>query len=99
MSSVLIEFLKKHALTCPSKKYLHIECMGCGFQRSLIALLEGNWKDSFQLYPALIPMLLLWTFTIFHLIFTFKHGALIIRYLFLLCAIIILIHFILKQIQ
>jgi hypothetical protein len=96
---MLVDFLKKYAFTCPSKKYFNIECMGCGFQRSLIALLEGKLEESLTLYPALIPMLALWLTVILHLIFKFKQGALIIKVLFILCAIIILIHFINKQLN
>ena len=96
---MVVDFLKKHTLTCPSKKYFNIECMGCGFQRSLITLLEGKFEESLILYPALIPMLSLWITVILHLLFKFKHGAFIIKVLFILCAIIILIHFIYKQLN
>ncbi|SOD20206.1 Protein of unknown function [Pedobacter xixiisoli] len=45
-------------LPCPIKYLLGFDCPGCGFQRSVLALLNGNFLQSFQLYPATIPFLL-----------------------------------------
>ena len=89
----MLDFLKSNMLTCPSKKFLHIECPGCGFQRSCIALLEGDFIKSFQLFPALFPFIMVWVFLLLHLIFKFKHGAFIIKFLFLFCAIIMMFSF------
>jgi len=88
-----LDFLKSNMLNCPSKKFLHIECPGCGFQRSFIALMEGDFIRSFQLFPALIPFIIVWVFLLLHLIFKFKHGAFIIKFLFLFCAIITMFSF------
>jgi len=46
-------------LPCPIKFLTGFDCPGCGFQRSLFALLEGNFETSFMLYPATIPLLIL----------------------------------------
>lgn len=73
-----------------------MECPGCGLQRSFIALIEGNLSASIKLYPALIPLLLVWMIVILHLIFKFKHGAFIIKYLFLFCALIIAVSYTIK---
>ncbi len=45
-------------LPCPIKYLIGLDCPGCGFQRSLFALLTGNLAESFQLYPPTIPFLL-----------------------------------------
>jgi hypothetical protein len=97
--SATTEFLQQHLLSCPTKKYLHIECPGCGFQRSFVALLEGEPGLSFKLYPALLPLLGLWIFVVLHLVFRFKNGAFIIKYLFLFCALIILVNYVLRIIN
>lgn len=52
-----IRWLSGHMLTCPWRKFFHMDCPGCGFQRSLAALLNGNLHESFALYPATIPVL------------------------------------------
>jgi len=76
----LVNWLEGLQLACPSRKYLHMECPGCGLQRSMIALMRGEWIHSFSLYPALVPMLLLLGFALLHLKKQFAHGASIIRY-------------------
>ena len=45
-------------LPCPFKYAFGIDCPGCGFQRSVVALLEGGFYKSLQLYPPTIPFLL-----------------------------------------
>lgn len=97
--SALGDYLKAHLLSCPYKKYFHVECPGCGFQRSLVELVEGNVLLSLKLYPALIPLLCVWLLTVLHLIFKFKNGAFIIKYLFLFCAIIITINYVVRLIK
>ncbi len=42
-------------MPCPIKYVTGIDCPGCGFQRSILALLTGNFKESFLMYPATIP--------------------------------------------
>ncbi|QNA42724.1 DUF2752 domain-containing protein [Lacibacter sediminis] len=89
-------WLEKNLLTCPSKKFLHIECPGCGLQRSYIALMKGDFADSFQLYPAAIPMLLLFCYLLLHVFFRFKSGGKILMILYIFCASIIAVHYIYK---
>jgi hypothetical protein len=91
-----IHWMGQHLFSCPSKKFLHIECPGCGFQRSLICLLDGRLADSLSLYPATIPLLSLLIFTGMHLKFKFQYGALIIKYLQVSVAIVILVFYIYK---
>ncbi|MBB6370824.1 DUF2752 domain-containing protein [Chryseobacterium shigense] len=45
-------------LTCPSKKFLGIECLGCGAQRAILLVFEGKFSEAFQLYPAVYTLLL-----------------------------------------
>ncbi len=92
----LITWLENNMLACPYKKYLGINCFGCGMQRSLIALLKGNFLESLKLYPALIPMLLLFIFLIAHLVFKLKNGAKWLKYNFIFVVAIVVINFIAK---
>jgi hypothetical protein len=86
---VFIEWLKEHLFTCPSKYFFHLDCPGCGMQRSVIAILEGDIGKSLQLYPATIPLFLSLIFVILHLKFNFKQGASIIKGAFIFCAVVI----------
>jgi hypothetical protein len=93
---LLNTWIEDHLLTCPSKHFFYIDCPGCGLQRSVLALFEGNLVKSFQLYPATIPILFCFIFTAFHLKFNFKYGAEIIKWSYILSVTIILIFYFYK---
>jgi hypothetical protein len=61
---VFINWLQNHLLPCPFKYLTGIDCPGCGFQRSLLALLHGDVQKSFALYPPAIPILLFFAYGI-----------------------------------
>ena len=90
------QWLQHHLLVCPSKKFLHMECPGCGMQRSLLALMQGDFPASWSLYPATVPILLLMGFTLLHLKCRFAMGATIIKYSFVVIAIVIAVFYIYK---
>ena len=56
---VFINWLQKHLLPCPFKYVTGIDCPGCGFQRSVVQLLKGNFDQSWALYPGTIPLIVL----------------------------------------
>ena len=85
-------------LPCLFKQTFHMDCPGCGIQRSAAALLKGEWAESFLLYPALVPILGLAVITILHLTFRLKHGASIIKFLQIGIGIIIAVFYIYKLI-
>ena len=91
-----IEWLKNHMLTCPSKHFFHFDCPGCGLQRSIVALLEGDLAKSLHLYPATMPILFCLIFTALHLKFKFKYGPEIIKGTFIFIALIIVTFYIYK---
>ena len=96
MLTRIIEWLEGHMFTCHYKKYLGVECPGCGMQRAFIELLKGNFMESLMLYPALPTTLFLILFLILHLIFKFKHGANILKYTFILNVVIMVLSYIYK---
>lgn len=81
---------------CPSKSMTGLDCPGCGMQRSVIALLEGNLWESFTLYPALLPLLI--TFGLLA-VYLFKRKpvlAIWLRNFYIGTTAIVLINFLLK---
>ena len=70
-------------LTCGIKKITGIDCPGCGIQRSFLKLIQGEFLESVELFPALLPLLILVLYTIMHLKFMFKNGHKVILYLFI----------------
>lgn len=96
MLQKIISWLESHLQPCVYKENFGFECPGCGLQRSLIELLKGNIWESIVLYPGLIPTIMLFFFLILHLIFKLKHGANILKYLFVADVAIIMITYLLK---
>ncbi|MDH6250545.1 hypothetical protein M2347_000272 [Chryseobacterium sp. H1D6B] len=45
-------------LPCPSKKFLGIECFGCGTQRAIVLVFEGRFAEAFHMFPAVYTLLL-----------------------------------------
>ena len=75
----IIAWLESHQISCFYKKFLGIPCPGCGMQTSIIELLKGNMINSLVVFPPLIPIVLLFTFVVLHLIIKFTFGAKIIK--------------------
>lgn len=90
------DHLRDNMLECPWKAHLHVECPGCGFQRSLAFLVEGNLKASIEAYPALLLLILLLVYSALHLRFKFKKGHQYIVALFTLNCVVILTNYALK---
>jgi hypothetical protein len=94
-----LDWLRQHLLACPFKYITGIDCPGCGLQRSFIELLEGNIRESFFLYPALFPLIITTLFLVFHLNFRIPNGSRIMMGLFIVTTSVIVISYILKQVQ
>ncbi|MCA6363541.1 MAG: DUF2752 domain-containing protein [Bacteroidetes bacterium] len=89
-----IHWLEHSMLECPIKSHFGVSCPGCGFQRSLILLLNGNIWGSIVRFPALLPFLSTWLMLFAHLLFKFRHGATALVWLFGTTAVCILANFI-----
>ena len=59
---VFIQWLQSHLLPCPFKYVTGIDCPGCGFQRAVLALVQGKLDQSLALYPPAIPLLLFFAY-------------------------------------
>ena len=96
MLDKLINWLESHMQVCFYQQHLGIECPGCGMQRAFIELLKGNIIESLKLYPALIPIILMFVYLFLHLIFKFKKGATVILILFISNTSIVILSYIYK---
>lgn len=61
---VLVNWLQNHLIPCPFKSLTGIDCPGCGFQRSVLAFIQGDFHKSFSLYPATVPLILFFLYGI-----------------------------------
>ena len=84
-------------LPCGFKQLTGYDCPGCGFQRSIASLAEGDFTSSFEFYPPLTLILTLFFLLIMHLIFNFKNGAALLKWTFICTTLSILINYILKM--
>ena len=80
--------LRPYLIPCPSKTIFGVRCFGCGFQTSLLALLEGDIKESIALYPALIPILILFLLMIIQVFVKQSKGQQLLRYWFYFCVVL-----------
>ena len=56
--------IEQYFLPCAYKQFFGISCPMCGFQRSLLLLLNGDIEQSVIMFPPLIPLLIVIGITI-----------------------------------
>lgn len=59
---------EKYMLPCFSKMIFGIDCPGCGLQRSIVLLFEGQVTNAFKMYPAVGTTLVFFMFVGLHFI-------------------------------
>ena len=62
--------IESFMIPCISKTLFGLECLGCGFQRALLLLVQGNYRAAFEMYPAIYSSLILAFFIGLHYIDT-----------------------------
>ncbi|WP_187240809.1 DUF2752 domain-containing protein [Mesonia sp. HuA40] len=65
--------MEDYLLTCYTKKFFAFPCPGCGGQRAVLLLSEGNLKESFLMYPGLYPLLIFLLLLLVNRIYPFKN--------------------------
>lgn len=85
-------------LPCLNKQILGMECPGCGLQRSVLLLFEGDFGAAFLMYPAIYPLILLMSFLLADQFIKIKYSNTIIISLMITTVVLILTNFLLKLI-
>jgi hypothetical protein len=93
----VIGWLEKHMLPCAYKSMFGIDCPGCGFQRSCIALFRGDILKSLALYPATIPLIITAVFLLADMKFRFRNRKIIKNILYLSVATIVVVSYTIKM--
>jgi hypothetical protein len=99
MPTNLVLFLfaaKDYMLPCLSKQLLGFDCPGCGMQRSVALLLQGDFVAAFQMYPAIYSIIGLFGFLALDYFIKIKHANTISIGLMIMSVFLILINFALK---
>ena len=94
----MIKWFEEHMLPCFYKQTFGLDCPGCGIQRSILSLLKGDFAHSFEFYPPLITLIILFVFSAAHILFDLKNGANIIKWMFIIASLSIFINFVFKLI-
>ncbi|QLG46383.1 DUF2752 domain-containing protein [Costertonia aggregata] len=85
-----------YMLPCISKRLMGFDCPGCGLQRSVALLFDGDFIGAFKMYPAIYTIILLFSFIGFDHFIKIKHSNTIIITLMISSVILILTNFLLK---
>jgi|SRR6056297_1123375 len=99
MRTVFVFFLltiESFMLPCFTKQLWGFDCPGCGMQRAILFLFNGEFLAAFNMYPAIYPMLLLFAFLIMDKILTIKYAIKIINVLIVTTVAFILTNYIFK---
>ncbi|WP_333809570.1 DUF2752 domain-containing protein [Flavobacterium sp.] len=60
--------MEEHMLPCMNKQLFGVECPGCGTQRAIAFLLEGEFWEAFKMFPAIYTLFLFFIFLALHLL-------------------------------
>lgn len=88
--------VEKYLLPCFFKQHFHLDCPGCGLQRSAISLFKGDIQASWEYYPPTLFIVITLLILVLHLKFSWRYGALLIKMSFILSSLVILINYIYK---
>jgi len=91
--------MEHYMLPCLNKKLFGVDCMGCGLQRALSLIFQGEFVAAFQMYPAIYTLILLFLFIGLNIFFKFKNSNKVIAALALLTVATIITSYIIKIIN
>lgn len=83
-------------LPCLNKKFLGVDCPGCGIQRAASLLLQGEFTAAFQMFPAIYTLIPLFIVILCSKVFHLKIDDRFIIVLAIASVALILINFIYK---
>ncbi|WP_199269591.1 DUF2752 domain-containing protein [Formosa sp. L2A11] len=85
-----------YMLPCLTKKFLGFDCLGCGLQRSIALILNGDFIAAFKMYPAIYTIIIFSAFIVVNIFKSFKHQETIKKWLIITNIAIIVISYIIK---
>ena len=99
MINTLLIWQDDYLIPCLNKKMFGVACLGCGIQRSLVLISQGEFVEAFKMYPAIYTLILLALFSLANLKKKFKNGKRIIITLAIINTVVIVVSYILKMNQ
>ncbi len=95
----MVSLITLPKLSCKIKEKTGIECPGCGIQRSIELLVNGEFLESIKMYPGLFPLIATFMILIFHIFKGNNRSLQILKISFIFTLLIISISYILKFIS
>jgi hypothetical protein len=89
--------MEEYMIPCMSKKLFGIECMGCGTQRALLLLFQGDFVAAFKMYPPIYTLIFLFVFIFLHLVDKSRNYTKIVISLAILNLIVMVISYVFKM--
>ncbi len=89
--------MEEFLLPCLNKQFFGLECYGCGGQRAIVLLLEGNFTGAFEMFPAIYPLAVLLIFVLINIFIKFKFDFSIKIGLIILTAGTIMLNYLIKM--
>ena len=99
MFEAYLEYLKITMAPCIFVEWFGHECPGCGLQRALILLLQGDLIGSIKSHPALIPGICLSFYFIAHLYHRYKRGGKVLMWGMIGILTLTITHYVFKEIE
>ena len=91
--------LQDYMIPCATKQILGFDCPGCGLQRSIMLLIQGDLVAAFYMYPAIFALIPLALVLITNKFFNYKYANHLIITLSISSVAMILINYIFKLLQ
>ena len=88
---------EKYMLPCLNKKLFGFECLGCGAQRAVVLLFQGQFVEAFKIYPAILFIIPLVIIVAINIFYKFKSASKLIRIFAVLSLVTIIISYIIKM--
>lgn len=60
--------MEDYMIPCMNKSLFGVDCFGCGTQRALLLLLEGDFVGAFKMFPAIYTTVLFFFLVALHFI-------------------------------
>lgn len=83
-------------IPCMNKKLFGVECLGCGTQRAIWLLLQGDFVGAFKMFPAIYTTILFFVFIGLHFLDKTRNYQKIIISLAIVNAIIMIVSYFYK---
>lgn len=89
--------MEERMLPCMNKQLFGIECPGCGTQRAIAFLLEGEFYEAFKIFPAIYTLVFLFAFLLLHFIDRKRNYSKWIATLAVINGLIMIISYLIKM--